>query len=105
VVIPAEWKAFFEESNKTITFSGDVDANPFLGWGVRYGNGYTETQKVIRGYWRNLLMTGLAEDQEMTVGSFAAQWDTAMRADMPAIIAFNGWSPADFWKNPNHTLG
>ena len=37
VVIPTEWKAFFEESNKTITFNGDVDANPFLGWGVRYG--------------------------------------------------------------------
>ena len=104
VVIPTEWKAFFEESNKTITFNGDVDANPFLGWGVRYGNGYTETQKVIRGYWRNLLMTGLADDQEMTVGSFAAQWDTAMRADMVDIVAFNGW-PNEFWKNPNHTLG
>ena len=104
VVIPNEWKTFFAESGKTVTFNGDVDANPFLGWGVRYANGYTETQKVIRGYWRNLLMTGLAENQVMTVAGFAAKWDTAVRSDVADIVAYNGW-PTEFWKNPNYTLG
>ena len=104
VVIPNEWKAFFAESNKTITFNGDVDANPFLGWGVRYANGYTETQKIIRENWRNLLMTGLADDQALTPVGFASKWETAVNADMAEIIAFNGW-PEGFWKDPSYVLG
>ena len=104
VVIPNEWKAFFAESNKTITFNGDVDANPFLGWGVRYANGYTETQKIIRENWRNLLMTGLAADQALTPAGFASKWETAVNADMAEIIAFNGW-PNGFWKDPSYVLG
>lgn len=103
VVIPEEWKAFFEESGETITFSGDVDANPFLSWGVRYGNGMPETQEVICSYWRNLLMEGLPASQTLTVSGFASKWDTAMRADMAAIVAENKW-PAEFWKNPNYNL-
>ena len=104
VVFPAEWKAFFEESSETITFNGDVDANPFLSWGVRYAIGYRETQNVIRDYWKGLLMTGLADSQTLTVNAFASKWDTAVRADLVSIISDNGW-PADFWKNPNYNLG
>ena len=103
VVIPNEWKSFFDESNKTIKFSGDVDANPFLGWGVRYALGETATQKVICEYWRNLLMDGLAASQELNVNSFASKWDTAVRTDVATIVAKNGW-PNEFWKNPNYNL-
>ena len=103
VVFPAEWKQFFDESNETITFNGDVDANPFLGWGVRYALGYRETQNVIRDYWKGLLMTRLSETQTLTVNAFASKWDTAVRADMNDILADNGW-PQDFWKNPNYNL-
>ena len=104
VVIPSEWKAFFTESNKTITFNGDVDANPFLSWGVRYVNGYTETQKIIRESWRNLLMTGLSEDQKLTPAGFASKWSTAVKADMAELVAFNGW-PTNFWQDPSYVLG
>ena len=104
VVIPNEWKAFFTESNKTITFNGDVDANPFLSWGVRYVNGYTETQKIIRENWRNLLMTGLAADQELNPTGFASKWETAVNADMAELVAFNGW-PNKFWEDPSYVLG
>ena len=104
VVIPSEWKAFFTESNKTITFNGDVDANPFLSWGVRYVNGYTETQKIIRESWRNLLMTGLSEDQKLTPAGFASKWSTAVKADMADLVAFNGW-PTNFWQDPSYVLG
>ena len=104
VVIPSEWKEFFNECNKTITFNGDVDANPFLSWGVRYANGYTETQKIIRENWRNLLMTGLSADQVLTPAGFASKWETAVEKDAADIIAFNGW-PTDFWKNPSYILG
>ena len=104
VVIPNEWKAFFAESNKTITFNGDVDANPFLSWGVRYANGYRETQNIIRGNWRALLMTGLDAGQELTPAGFASKWETAVIADAADIIAFNGW-PSEFWKDPSYVLG
>ena len=103
VVIPNEWKAFFEKSNETIKFSGDVDANPFLGWGVRYALGETATQKVICEYWRNLLQEGLADKQQLNVNSFAAKWDTAVRTDMATIVAKNAWEN-EFWKNPNYNL-
>jgi hypothetical protein len=103
IVIPQAWKSFFTESNKTITFSGDVDANHFLSWGVRYAGGYTETQKVIKEYWRNLLLTGLAADQALTVDSFAARWDTAVRKDMAAIIAYNKWD-SDIWLHPEKAI-
>ena len=104
VVIPSEWQAFFAASNKKIKFSGDVDANPFLSWGVRYVNGYTETQKIIRENWRNLLMTGLSKDQELDPIGFAAKWETAVNKDAASLIATNGW-PSEFWKNPAYVLG
>ncbi len=103
VVIPQEWKDFFDKSGETITFSGDVDANPFLGFGVRYGNGKPATQEVICSYWRNLLMTGLPANQTLTVPAFMSKWDTAMRSDLPVIVAENKW-PTEFWKNPNYNL-
>ena len=103
VVIPQSWTQFFNESNETITFSGDVDANTFLSWGVRYANGYTETQKVIRDYWRNLLMTGLSANQEMAVEEFMMKWGLAVEKDRDSIIAYNKW-PSNVWKTPNHNL-
>ena len=103
VVIPESWTQFFNESNETITFSGDVDANPFLSWGVRYVNGYTETQKVICDYWRNLLMTGLATNQEMTVEEFMVKWGAAVEKDRDSMIAFNKW-PSNVWQTPNYNL-
>ena len=100
VVTPSEWTAFFEESSKTITFSGDVDANHFLSWGVRYANGFTATQNIIVENWRNLLMTGISEEQELTVEAFAARWDKAVRTDMEDMVAYYKW-PKDFWKDPS----
>lgn len=93
VVIPTTWKTFFEESEQTIKFNGDVDANPFLSWGVRYVVGKTKTQSVICEYWRNLLLLN-----EMTVPAFAAKWDEAVRADKDTVVKENGWGEK-FWQN------
>lgn len=103
VVIPSEWIDFFEESNQTITFSGDVDANVFLSWGVRYTCGYTQGQSIICDNWRGLLMTGLAEEQTLTVAAFAAYWDTAVRTDAHAMSVDNGWAE-EVWNNPNYRI-
>ena len=103
VVIPAEWKTYFDESNKTITFNGDVDANSFLSWGVRYVNGLEKTRGCITECWRNLLMTGLSQNQTLIPETFAAQWAEAVEIDMQSFVANNRW-PKDFWKNPNYNL-
>ena len=93
VVIPTTWKTFFEESAQTIKFNGDVDANPFLSWGVRYVVGKSKTQAVICEYWRNLLLL-----DTMTVPAFAAKWDEAVRADKDTVVKENGWGEK-FWQN------
>ena len=103
VVIPNEWKAYFEESNKTIKFSGDVDANPFLSWGVRYVNGLENTRKSITENWQNLLVTGRSAEQALIPETFAVKWSEAVYADMLQCVADNRW-PENFWLDPNYNL-
>lgn len=103
VVIPDAWKAFFNKSNQTITFSGDVDANIFLSWGVRYTCGEVNVQNIICDQWRGLLMTGLSDKQSIGVPEFVALWADAVIADAQALVSFNGW-PVDVWSNPNYKL-
>ena len=97
VVIPQEWTSFFNESNKTIKFSGDVDANVFLSWGVRFTQGETRVQEIICENWRKLLIS------DLTVGAFAAQWATAVEQDAKTLATKSMW-PEDVWKNPNYDL-
>jgi hypothetical protein len=103
VVIPNEWKEYFAKSNETIIFSGDVDANPFLTWGVRYVNGLPKTLACITENWQNLLLSGRADAQVLIPATFAANWKEAVDADMKAFVAENRW-PENFWKDPNYNL-
>ena len=103
VVIPSEWIEFFNECNDVITFSGDVDANNFLSWGVRYTCGFAAGQEIIVENWRNLLMTGLAEDQSLSVNAFCAYWAAACETDAHTMTTEYGW-PRDVWTNPNFAL-
>ncbi len=103
VVIPDEWKAYFEASNEVIEFNGDVDANPFLSWGVRYVNGLEKTRASITENWQNLLMTGRSAEQTLNPATFAVKWSEAVYADMLTCVANNRW-PKDFWKDPNYNL-
>ena len=103
VVIPEEWKTYFAESNEVITFSGDVDASSFLSWGVRYVNGLPNTRACITQLWRNLLMTGLSENQTLIPATFAVQWAEAADKDMKIFVANNRW-PENFWLDPEYNL-
>ena len=103
VVIPSEWVEFFNASNEVITFSGDVDANPFLSWGVRYTCGYVEGQSIICENWRGLLMTGLSSEQTLSAAAFCAFWAQAAEADAHSMTTDYGW-PQDVWKSPNYSL-
>ena len=105
VVIPSEWKTYFDKSNETITFSGDVDACNFLTWGVRYVNGLPATRGCITELWRNLLIEegSLAAGQALKPAKFAADWAEAAETDMHAFVAYNKW-PANFWEDPTYPL-
>ncbi|MBR2336543.1 MAG: hypothetical protein IKA61_01165 [Clostridia bacterium] len=104
VVIPTEWVDFFNRSNQVISFNGDVDANNFLSWGVRYTCGYPKGQAIICDNWRGLLMTGLAEGQTLTVAAFCSYWAAAAEDDAHEMTADYGW-PSDVWTNPSYALG
>ena len=104
VVIPAEWKAYFEESNETIIFSGDVDANPFLSWGVRFVGNEEKTSAIITESWQNLLAPNRAAGQELIPETFAAKWAQAVKVDMETCAYETNRWPKDFWKDPNYNL-
>ena len=103
VVIPNEWKAYFDASNEVIEFSGDVDANPFLGWGVRYLNGLEKTRACITENWQNLLLSGRSEAQTLIPETFAYKWSEAVYTDMVTQVGENRW-PENFWADPNYNL-
>ena len=103
VVIPSEWQAYFTKSNETIEFSGDVDANPFLSWGVRYVNGLPKTKASITELWQNLLLTGRSAEQTLIPETFANKWNQAVKEDMVKQVADSRW-PAEFWKDPDFNL-
>ena len=104
VVIPNEWKAYFEESNKTITFSGDVDANPFLSWGVRYVGNEEKTSAIITECWQNLLAPNRAASQVLIPETFASKWSQAVKIDMETCAYETNRWPKEFWLDPNYNL-
>ena len=103
VVIPSEWKTYFEKSNAAIDFSGDVDANPFLSWGVRYVNGLPKTMACITENWQNLLLTGRSAEQTLIPATFASNWAEAVELDMKQLVADNRW-PDKLWLKPDENI-
>lgn len=103
VVVPEEWKSFFEESNKTITFSGNSDNCSFLSFGVRYTNGFTNGQKIIVESWRKLLMGQAQAGELYTVYTFVQDWGEAAFKDMLLMQAEYKW-PSDTYLHPDKKL-
>ena len=90
VVIPSQWKTFFNSTDSKISFNGNVDGNSFISWGVRYFNGYRNTENCIVQNWRNLLLTNVGSNQ-LTVNSFATQWADACYQDYLLMCKDNQW--------------
>lgn len=101
VVIPSAWVEFFNESNQTIKFNGDVDANNFLSWGVRYTCGYPQGQKAIKELWRKLLLANLSNPY--TVQAFASEWAMACETDAKAMTVDYGWN-SKVWEDAYYVV-
>ena len=101
VVIPEEWLDFFDECEGIIKFSGDVDANTFLSWGVRYTCGYPKGQIAIKDLWRRLLIPNLSNS--LTVAAFTSEWAQAVETDCHSITTDNGWND-QVWTNAYYVV-
>ena len=101
VVIPSEWVDFFDRCNETIKFNGDVDANQFLSWGIRYTNGFPKGQATIHDVWRRLLIPNVSN--ALNVNSFAAEWAQAVESDAHEMTTYYGWNNK-VWTDPYFTL-
>ena len=95
--IPEKWQTFFSNTDDKISFNGNVDGNTFIAWGVRYFNGYLNTENSIVQNWRNLLMTNVGSGT-LNVNSFASLWAEACYQDYLLMCADQQW-PTDTYKN------
>lgn len=101
VVTPKEWTDFFNTSNRTIKFNGNVDPNPFISFGVRYCNGMKNTESCIVENWRQLLMENVGTP--LTVNSFSNKWADACFKDMKLLCEKYKW-PTDLYLQPHYGM-
>jgi hypothetical protein len=77
VLIPNEWKTFFETDK--ISFTGLVDSNPYISFLIRGFSDGKDTAATLITNWQKYL-TGTGAD-EITLGEFCYNWKQAMEAD------------------------
>jgi len=99
VNIPTAWENFFDSAEDAgIKFNGNIDANTFITYGIRYFAGYEKTEANIVPLWTKLL-TGTGK---CDVASFSAEWGTYCFKDYNTMCkdSDHGWD-VDLYKNPN----
>lgn len=100
VVVPEKWASFFNDSEKKVSFNGNVDGDIFISWGVRFFGDYENTDDLIGEIWKKLLLKGIGEKDEITVDEFSTQWYDACFADYKLKCVDCQW-PENMYKNPN----
>ena len=77
VVVPSEWKDFFQTTK--ITFNGLVDSNPYISFLLRGFNEGEATSATVITNWQKYL-TGTGEDA-MDTTAFCVAWENALETD------------------------
>jgi hypothetical protein len=77
VVVPSEWKEFFQTTK--ITFNGLVDSNPYISFLLRGFNEGEATSATVITNWQKYL-TGTGEDA-MDTTAFCVAWENALEQD------------------------
>lgn len=86
VVVPQEWKEFFQDDSK-ISFTGLSDNNPFISAFVRDLNGEAISSAKAIELWNNYLVLG-TED----VDGFAGEWQDALEEDWKEFCRKHNWN-------------
>lgn len=97
--ISEEWTDFYEEAEKTISFNGNVDGNPFLSWGVRYFSGLTNTAGYSKEGWQGLIGSDMGAS-EKTIKQFLSEWSGKCMLDYKLKCKESSW-PEDMYKDFN----
>ena len=86
VVVPQEWKEFFEDTSK-ISFTGLSDSNPFVSALIRDLSGEAISSAKALELWNNYLVLE-TED----VDGFSGEWQDALEEDWKTFCRKNNWN-------------
>lgn len=101
---PSQFTEFFKKTKAAgVKFNGNIDVNPFISWGVRYLGGRTETDKIIEGNWRGLLLPKSVVGEKVTIEQHCSKWSNACNIDAHAAAKDMQW-PDEVWTNPYREL-
>lgn len=98
VVVPEQWRSFFNKAGDKVSFNGNVDGNIFIQWGVRFFGDYTNTNNLIGEIWKNLLLRGVGSSA-ITPDQFCTTWYDACFADYKLKCIDCQW-PESMYLNP-----
>ena len=77
VLIPTEWKSFFQTDK--ISFNGLADSNPYISYLIRgFSDGEASYSTLISNWQKYLTGTGA---DAMNTGAFCANWENALEED------------------------
>jgi len=88
VVIPENWKAFFE--SKEVTYTGRADNNGFIDAGILSLCSDSDTKTLFLNEWQNLLKT-YGTLGETAVNTFNNNVYTNLTGKFGAIMKTRGW--------------
>ena len=95
VVIPEDWKAFFDTDK--ISFTGLSDSNPFISYLIRDLNQEPKSSAKAIELWQKFL-AGKGKDK-INAGQFGGQWQDVLMVDWVTFCQRQGWDQ-NCWKNP-----
>ena len=100
VIIPENWKAFFQTDK--IQFTGLADSNNLLGLGVISFQHVSEVERKSVELWQALLRT----NNQKTVEQFTTDWHYALHSNWKKVASMHSWKE-DAWEaknfdNPNY---
>lgn len=101
VVIPQEWKEFFQTDK--IKFTGLSDSNLMIGLGVMSFQKTSKSELASVGLWQGVLSTS---SNKITVDKFGEEWETTLKSNWPTVAQSHNWKE-DSWQysnfaNPNY---
>ena len=98
VVIPEEWKTFFETDK--ISFSGLSDSNPFVSCLIRDLNSEPKSKEAARNLWQSFL-AGKGKDK-ISAMKFGGDWQDVLLEDWETFSTSQGWDK-NCWKYPGES--
>ena len=103
VVIPNEWREFFQSSK--VTFTGLADSNAICGLGVVDFQGVSNVDRKSVELWQSILRT----QNQISIEKFSTDWHYSLITEWPNVAAMHNWKEDGYhysnFDNPNYIAG